>query len=159
MTSTVAKMRKVLRHTIGDNLNICFFFLMIRRPPRSTLFPYTTLFRSHVPSFGIVRFNPHIQTNFELWRFTLDFQANCRYIGHTEYVGRINSITDPPTGTSTDVAVLDSVHGRRGYGELSLSFAIDKSAHVNFTTTYKRGSAPPSFDKVDVVQSGITLKY
>src|SRR3954468_15576475 len=23
------------------------FFLMIRRPPRSTLFPYTTLFRSH----------------------------------------------------------------------------------------------------------------
>src|SRR5438034_7508872 len=26
--------------------HICFFFLMIRRPPRSTLFPYTTLFRS-----------------------------------------------------------------------------------------------------------------
>src|SRR5436190_2984736 len=25
-----------------------FFFLMIRRPPRSTLFPYTTLFRSEV---------------------------------------------------------------------------------------------------------------
>src|SRR3712207_7336191 len=32
-----------------------FFFLMIRRPPRSTLFPYTTLFRSlfTVPSLGI----------------------------------------------------------------------------------------------------------
>src|SRR5574344_2293158 len=27
-------------------LTSCFFFLMIRRPPRSTLFPYTTLFRS-----------------------------------------------------------------------------------------------------------------
>src|SRR5437762_13256181 len=27
-------------------LNLSFFFLMIRRPPRSTLFPYTTLFRS-----------------------------------------------------------------------------------------------------------------
>src|SRR3712207_9010390 len=27
--------------------NIVFFFLMIRRPPRSTLFPYTTLFRSN----------------------------------------------------------------------------------------------------------------
>src|SRR5258705_6264457 len=26
-----------------------FFFLMIRRPPRSTLFPYTTLFRSKIP--------------------------------------------------------------------------------------------------------------
>src|SRR2546422_8635423 len=28
-----------------------FFFLMIRRPPRSTLFPYTTLFRSELPGF------------------------------------------------------------------------------------------------------------
>src|SRR3712207_8915780 len=28
------------------DLSIFFFFLMIRRPPRSTLFPYTTLFRS-----------------------------------------------------------------------------------------------------------------
>src|SRR2546430_5652736 len=29
-----------------DNIFL-FFFLMIRRPPRSTLFPYTTLFRSY----------------------------------------------------------------------------------------------------------------
>src|SRR2546430_7678008 len=30
-----------------------FFFLMIRRPPRSTLFPYTTLFRSiSLPAFS-----------------------------------------------------------------------------------------------------------
>src|SRR3712207_8437960 len=29
-----------------------FFFLMIRRPPRSTLFPYTTLFRSLAIPFG-----------------------------------------------------------------------------------------------------------
>src|SRR5260370_28703221 len=28
------------------HLSVLFFFLMIRRPPRSTLFPYTTLFRS-----------------------------------------------------------------------------------------------------------------
>src|SRR3712207_7999476 len=34
-----------------------FFFLMIRRPPRSTLFPYTTLFRSYsyeVPSLYVM---------------------------------------------------------------------------------------------------------
>src|SRR2546422_7083710 len=29
-----------------NSKNVSFFFLMIRRPPRSTLFPYTTLFRS-----------------------------------------------------------------------------------------------------------------
>src|SRR6266496_5869884 len=68
-------MGKVMRHTLGASLNIrhnlssskgpkplqlklfttyipksrafsLVFFLMIRRPPRSTLFPYTTLFRS-----------------------------------------------------------------------------------------------------------------
>src|SRR3712207_8087055 len=33
---------------------IFFFFLMIRRPPRSTLFPYTTLFRSIVKNFGAI---------------------------------------------------------------------------------------------------------
>src|SRR3712207_5872050 len=38
----------VLRATVSAYYCL-FFFLMIRRPPRSTLFPYTTLFRS---SFG-----------------------------------------------------------------------------------------------------------
>src|SRR5215211_953732 len=31
------------------SIRLLFFFLMIRRPPRSTLFPYTTLFRSSQP--------------------------------------------------------------------------------------------------------------
>src|SRR2546430_17110648 len=41
-------------------LHILFFFLMIRRPPRSTLFPYTTLFRSiggtdgHLKNYSIL---------------------------------------------------------------------------------------------------------
>src|SRR5205085_9888366 len=37
--------------------SFCFFFLMIRRPPRSTLFPYTTLFRSTTPAetFAILK--------------------------------------------------------------------------------------------------------
>src|SRR2546422_3418228 len=34
---------------------LLFFFLMIRRPPRSTLFPYTTLFRSLAPPAGLAR--------------------------------------------------------------------------------------------------------
>src|SRR6266498_3737459 len=32
----------------GLAVSCFFFFLMLRRPPRSTLFPYTTLFRSHL---------------------------------------------------------------------------------------------------------------
>src|SRR2546422_9599100 len=35
-------------HSYHPRFYVFFFFLMIRRPPRSTLFPYTTLFRSHL---------------------------------------------------------------------------------------------------------------
>src|SRR5690349_25156288 len=36
-----------MTHSVTCHLfSFFFFFLMIRRPPRSTLFPYTTLFRS-----------------------------------------------------------------------------------------------------------------
>src|SRR5439155_26554336 len=34
-------------HFLHKLFSLFFFFLMIRRPPRSTLFPYTTLFRSN----------------------------------------------------------------------------------------------------------------
>src|SRR5256885_15849328 len=37
---------------LGDKAKLLSFFLMIRRPPRSTLFPYTTLFRSPATNPG-----------------------------------------------------------------------------------------------------------
>src|SRR5438270_8653530 len=40
-------MPKLLTNPFSLSFSI-FFFLMIRRPPRSTLFPYTTLFRSEL---------------------------------------------------------------------------------------------------------------
>src|SRR5258708_31549604 len=39
--------------TQSSSIFFFFFFLMIRRPPRSTLFPYTTLFRSLGERLGI----------------------------------------------------------------------------------------------------------
>src|SRR3712207_9117310 len=39
-------------------LSSSFFFLMIRRPPRSTLFPYTTLFRSENYTYSTRRVAP-----------------------------------------------------------------------------------------------------
>src|SRR5947209_12248766 len=42
-----------------------FFFLMIRRPPRSTLFPYTTLFRS-ASSYFSRRFRTVVQSESDL---------------------------------------------------------------------------------------------
>src|SRR5258706_5055352 len=46
-----------------------FFFLMIRRPPRSTLFPYTTLFRSRLTGAhrSVVLTNAHRGATWTLW--------------------------------------------------------------------------------------------
>src|SRR3712207_6871557 len=48
-----------------------FFFLMIRRPPRSTLFPYTTLFRSNQEFFRLA----YIPRIWILFRYELPFKA------------------------------------------------------------------------------------
>src|SRR5690348_17434413 len=59
------------------SITVCsFFFLMIRRPPRSTLFPYTTLFRS---GEGPVNFT--LDQDTEL-RSPAEGNATVRYVGH-----------------------------------------------------------------------------
>src|SRR6266478_1983100 len=45
-----------------------FFFLMIRRPPRSTLFPYTTLFRSRPPDQIFWQYQDCMRRCTWLWR-------------------------------------------------------------------------------------------
>src|SRR5260363_362651 len=53
MNPSSPKRRFMSHHARRAGLHICFFFLMIRRPPRSTLFPYTTLFRSRSSLSGL----------------------------------------------------------------------------------------------------------
>src|SRR2546430_14400428 len=58
--------------------SIFFFFLMIRRPPRSTLFPYTTLFRSALMFLTLMR--PSLVLFLVLWlKLVKDFlKVRCR---------------------------------------------------------------------------------
>src|SRR5215467_15304429 len=59
-----------------------FFFLMIRRPPRSTLFPYTTLFRSPTRSSGrrLHRRFAHGQTGWRSEEHTSELQSPCNLV-------------------------------------------------------------------------------
>src|SRR5256885_4194003 len=50
------------------NKTIDFFFLMIRRPPRSTLFPYTTLFRSRREAMK--KLSPSVHGTEWSWQFS-----------------------------------------------------------------------------------------
>src|SRR5439155_24712758 len=60
------------RHTYFTHFS--FFFLMIRRPPRSTLFPYTTLFRS-----ATCRKCPH-----KVHRMEMKTAISCTILRHTK---------------------------------------------------------------------------
>src|SRR3954463_8430267 len=57
-----------------------FFFLMIRRPPRSTLFPYTTLFRSGRSAFPAS--GPGVRSVF-LWKTDQDRKSTRLNSSHT----------------------------------------------------------------------------
>src|SRR2546429_9461155 len=64
-------------------LSFFFFFLMIRRPPRSTLFPYTTLFRSS---------RRYTRQTGSLWEFRLESWPDCsRKLRSEEHTSELQS--------------------------------------------------------------------
>src|SRR2546422_3947006 len=73
-----------------------FFFLMIRRPPRSTLFPYTTLFRSPGPG-GVdsaaetYSATANAGTDFA-WSYDKEIQFTARGSWHQSALGNIRYI-------------------------------------------------------------------
>src|SRR5438034_2563829 len=86
-------------------LLVFFFFLMIRRPPRSTLFPYTTLFRSsmEIPTLASVAITCRApsRSSVKLWRseeHTSELQS------HSDLVCRLlleKKKTDPAPHSSS----------------------------------------------------------
>src|SRR5947209_10483009 len=64
---------------------VFFFFLIIRRPPRSTLFPYTTLFRSQDDLAGgwPAEVQPEEGTTTSQWRFLISLCVSSRSEEHT----------------------------------------------------------------------------
>src|SRR3712207_7633154 len=85
-----------------------FFFLMIRRPPRSTLFPYTTLFRSRVP----------------LERRGLEAQAVADE-GRGDHQADEGKAGDPaPVGEAIDVGIVDRKSTRLNSSHANISYAV-----------------------------------
>src|SRR5438093_7638800 len=66
------------------------FFLMIRRPPRSTLFPYTTLFRSSRPRFVRARAKSPPS---EIFSFPATWHG-CPLLRSEEHTSELQSLTN-----------------------------------------------------------------
>src|SRR5204863_8673067 len=97
----------VFSHTSTSHSTDChrrvFFFIMIRRPPRSTLFPYTTLFRSVAGT------------------------SERRFIGSPSTTGREPSNTSPCTGTDRKSTRLNSSHVEISYAVFCLKKKKNKT--------------------------------
>src|SRR5687768_18107654 len=95
-------------------LSVLFFFLMIRRPPRSTLFPYTTLFRSPIRNMTTTQTQ---QITPQLRQWIVD-QAEA---GHSAEVV-LKSMLD--SGWKEDVAIEDRKSTRLNSSHGYISYAV-----------------------------------
>src|SRR3712207_9571068 len=89
--------------------DIYFFFLMIRRPPRSTLFPYTTLFRSR----------GHLGVRIERLRLPVIFEPH-RNIGF----GIVRMLCKPRTQPEATTTFQDRKSTRLNSSHANISYAV-----------------------------------
>src|SRR2546426_1235844 len=79
-------------YTCANNF-FYFFFLMIRRPPRSTLFPYTTLFRSH--RVGHLEAQPHVERRHRPVRLDYRLRGRGRDVGQPRSEEHTSELQSP----------------------------------------------------------------
>src|SRR2546422_7456956 len=106
-----------------------FFFLMIRRPPRSTLFPYTTLFRSPPP--------PEHRDPIEPWQAEIEDDGVVG-LGVPEEVPllAVAGAIDRVPGADRKSTRLNSSHGYISYAV----FCLKKKKKRDTTATHTRVS-------------------
>src|SRR5450830_1046849 len=85
------RFRLVASQPFARSAAVVFFFLMIRRPPRSTLFPYTTLFRSPLgehwqPAYYAATANLYVTLTLALFTFVFTPYAGIRKNGFRYFV-------------------------------------------------------------------------
>src|SRR3712207_7815036 len=97
-------------------LILFFFFLMIRRPPRSTLFPYTTLFRSD--HGALVRLAVH-----DLWG---QHEALLARVGRQGVQGALAGagVAGPLRGLAVDRDQADRKSTRLNSSHANISYAV-----------------------------------
>src|SRR2546427_8919272 len=98
-----------------------FFFLMIRRPPRSTLFPYTTLFRSSTNDVDAL-----VRTALTRRPDIREFQENLRAMEHAESADRKSTR-------------LNSSHSQISYAVFCLKKKKHTTQPLNNRTTKTQG--------------------
>src|SRR3989441_8814661 len=120
-----------------------FFFLMIRRPPRSTLFPYTTLFRSDSVGPRVKSVDPVDSVSFRL-TFTAALDPRRPVDTAQVRVFALPDTTPFPVRTLYGAAQYDSIQARARAVADSLRKARDTTAKRDTTGRLRAAGPPPA---------------
>jgi hypothetical protein len=114
--------------------------------------------RVTVRGYRIARIRPKLELALEFGRITLNLSGTPRYLANTENVYRERDSLTPDGKTRKEIYV-DTVTGWRPSGDIVLSIALDDAGHYALSSALKLGSLPPNFQRVAIVQSGLTIKF
>jgi hypothetical protein len=103
-----------------------------------------------LPSYQIARFVPALHALLEVQRFSIDEVATARYLAATE-----NTVIEGKDHTLH----LQAIQGWRAYNVLTGAYNLDPAGRFAVSISYKNGFSPPQFQRINVVQTGITFKY
>src|SRR2546427_6997697 len=102
---------------------------MIRRPPRSTLFPYTTLFRSPIASgvgrVGLLKVKPSKPASMYGWRIS------------AAWAGVAGLNITPPSGGDRESTRLDSSHSQNSYARFFFEKKKKKKTNTHVLTQHE----------------------
>jgi hypothetical protein len=103
-----------------------------------------------VPSYKIARLGPQINGVLELWNLSFNVKAAGRYLFTQE-----NTVHQ----LKNNSLILVPINGWQGYAEADANWNIDPTKHLALNLTYRNGSIPPTFIRVNCVQAGLLLKF
>jgi hypothetical protein len=112
-----------------------------------------------LPTYSIARVRPHVVLTGQYLRASVTLDVLPRYIFADEEVTRENTKTTTGTTTTYQQIYLMRINGLRTMGTGTFMLNLDPAAHVAWTVTYKAGSEPTNFNHVNIVETGLVLKY
>src|SRR3989449_4765911 len=119
---------------------IFFFFLMIRRPPRSTLFPYTTLFRSPTANIKALYVNAWAFGSPKLWqlvRLADETEINAFVIDVKDDTGCLLYPSAVPTAEQIGAKDRKSTRLNSSHGYISYAvFCLKKKKKKKWQNSY-----------------------
>jgi hypothetical protein len=111
-----------------------------------------------VPAYAIARIRPKLELDLEFPRLTFTLSGTPRYLATVENVYRERDVVDTD-GKPAKAVFLEQVSGWRPSGEVAVNIPLDDAGRFAVTSTLKLGSLPPNFQRVAIVQTGVTLKF